>query len=269
MVGSVYAPSPRNTTWLSLQKRFLDKTLGANYTHAVWLNRADPAVFKDVTVIGRSAEYREMVTDHAYGLKQLIECFAQDQEHEHYLILDSDAFPFSLGWLERMLTWMQEDSRLPERHWASAVRVENLDTFPHPCVMFFRGEWFHSFRNPAEQFDFGIHDYVNIGSYKFKDVGLEVYDNARNSLRCQWQPMTRTNVYNPHPILGAIYGGMFYHHGAGSRSLELRSVALRQFDHHVPRFNHVSIERALWLEISKNPELFIRQLHNGGQEQVL
>lgn len=33
----------------------------------------------------------------------------------------------------------------------------------------------------------------------------------------RWTPMLRSNTHNPHPVFFAVYGGLIYHHGAGSR----------------------------------------------------
>jgi hypothetical protein len=254
MVGSVFAESERSRRWYELQLRFLDDTLGSDYEHVVFCNRCDPAMFDRSTVVGTDMTLGpDASQEHCRGLDAIWKHFKQ-HEHPYYLILDSDAFPYKSNWLERMLVWMREDDRMPERQWASAVRCENLDTFPHPCVMFIKGDFLHEC--PAEPFGMAGHE--NLLGYSFVD--LQVLLPRKYNSKVAWLPITRTNTWAPHPILSASYGGMFYHHGSGSRPFEIRSVALRQFDHHVPRFTHVNTELALWAEISKNPVLFLKQL---------
>jgi len=251
LVGSVYAPTERNEVWRDLQFRYLRATLGDDFDHAVWLNRVPESLFPNSQVAGRGG-HAELAHEHAEGLRGLLRYFLANPDYTDYLVLDSDAFPFKLNWLEKLRTWLKADHRLPERHWAAAVRTENLDTFPHPCVVFIRGDFLRGLADPLSYFDPGPHDYVNLVGFAFKDVGFRRH--------LTFQPLLRTNLWSPHPVLGAVYGGLFYHHGAGSRPLELRSVELRQFDHHVPRYSHARSEHLLWLEISRNPELFLNQL---------
>lgn len=262
LVGSVFSPTHRNETFVNLHYRYLSETLGDQYDHAVWLNRVGTDLFKSSKIAGMSDEPgQDPRHEHAEGLNGLMDFFEKNPDYENYLILDSDAFPFRANWLEKLLMWMKEDDRLPERQWAAAVRTENLDTFPHPCVFFVKGSWFRERRTPPyHEWNWGVFKQSNMLGYPFEDVSLKP-EEVEHAMNCGvFQPMTRTNFWNPHPILSAIYGGMFYHHGAGSRAVELRSVSLRQFDHHVPRFSHLETEAALWLEVSKNPNLFVRQL---------
>lgn len=259
LVGSVYAPSQRNQAWYGLQHRYLRQTLGDGYTHAVWLNRVKADPFVDSVVVGRSDEPSDSsYNEHSAGLNRLLAYFAADRDHEDYLILDSDAFPFRDGWLDKLCGWLAGDDLLPERSWASAVRCENLDTFPHPCVVFIRGGFLRRLAEPARYFDFSPATCRNLAGFTFEDVGCGLPVELAG--RQVWQPMPRSNVWNPHPVLAAVYGGLFYHHGAGSRPPDIRAVALRTFDHYVPRFAHVEIDRCLFQEISCNPELFLRQL---------
>lgn len=265
LVGTVYAPSPRNNTWLQLQRRYLDSSVGVDdYDLAVWLNRLGPTDFAGVEVVGCSGAENlfEMCREHAYALNRLMEYFLSRPDYDNYMILDSDAFPFRPAWLEKMLVWLREDDRLPERTYASVIRPENLDTFPHPCVVFIKGKWLRSLTDPLSHFHWTVRQHVNLLGYKFEDVGLagnwgKGYDGPMKGL---WQPLLRTNVWNPHPVLAAIYGGLFYHHGAGSRPIDMRAISLRQYDHHIPRYTHTELERALYGEIQLNPELFLRQL---------
>ena len=259
LVGSVYAPTERNETWRDLQFRFLQKTLGDDFDHAVWLNRVPESLFPDSQLAGRhDGDQLDFTQEHANGLRGLVRYFLAHPDYDNYLILDSDAFPFKQNWLEKLLAWLKADERLPERHWAAAVRTENLDTFPHPCVVFVRGHFLRSLPDPLGYFDPGPHEYRNLAGYSFKDVGF------LDRPPFVFQPLLRTNFWNPHPVLSAVYGGLFYHHGAGSRPLELRSVSLRQYDHHIPRYSHFDTEHSLWLEISKNPVLYLNQLAQRG-----
>ena len=171
----MYAPSPRNATWLRLQRRYLDQSVGRDqYDLAVWLNRVEPGPFRAEVLAGRSDGDRfDMCEDHAIGLNGLMKFFLDRPDYDYYLVLDSDAFPFRPAWLEKTIVWLQGCGRLPERQYAAAVRVENLDTFPHPCVVFIKGAWLRSLASPLDHFRWAVRPQTNLVGYRFEDVGLQ------------------------------------------------------------------------------------------------
>lgn len=262
LVGSVYAPCDRNQVWLSLQKRFLGESSKCDFTHGVFLNRVPADMFHEhgCEILGSTEQWREdMCEDHAFGLNAIMQAFmARLDEYENFLILDSDAFPYQDNWVERLLNWMKADDRLGEKLFAAPPRVENLDTFPHPCCCFIRGELL---RRMGDRFCFDVAPHTNLAGYQFRDVGCALPTDMDG--HHVWLPLLRTNVWTPHPIMAALYGAVFYHHGAGSRAAEFRSVALRSYDNYIARHMHGDTERQLYQEISRNPRIFIRQLMGG------
>src|SRR5262249_24076641 len=159
------------------------------------------------------------------------------------------------NWLEKLLAWMEPDERFPPRTYATAVRTENLDTFPHPCVFFVKGDYFRGLSCPADHFGFCQSQERNLLGFAFEDVTCRLIRDADG--KQLWLPMTRTNIANPHPVFVAIYGGLFYHHGAGSRGPQLRVVNMRQFDHLMPRSAHAEIEQALYRDLCADPVQFL------------
>lgn len=260
LVGSVFADHARTEKWYEIQLRLLDQTTTPNtYDHVVVANRCKPEIFKRSRVASvRGDGAPDASHEHMNGLRDLWRYFNEHPEYDHYLILDSDAFPFQVNWLERLLVWMREDDRLPERQWASVVRCENLDTFPHPCVLFVKGQFLRDVGDRTGERTFRVDDLQNLLGYSFRDLYVDLPKEVNG--KPVWLPMTRTNVWNVHPVLAALYGGMFYHHGAGSRTMEIRSVTLRNFDHYYPRWKHTTLEENIWVEISMNPIIFIRDL---------
>jgi len=259
-VGSVFVDHPRSARWYEIQLRALDQSTGADsYDHFVVSNGCDKDIFKRSVLVSEHKDRNpEPAIEHVTGLRELCQQFSDCQKvgakYDGMLILDSDAFPFVEGWRDKLDTWMAADERLPARKWASVVRTENLDTFPHPCVVYVRGDFITANHSPP----FWVKSHENLLGFRFQDVTCNL--QMRDGVDQLWLPLTRTNVWNPHPVLAAVYGGLFYHHGAGSRWVELRSVTLRQFDHHFPRYNHYQREAELWSEVSMNPLLFARQL---------
>ncbi len=259
LVASVYAPCDRNAVWLGLQKRFLEENTCLPYDFEVWLNRCDPTPFEDqkVRIAGHSdIVHRSMCHEHAAALNWLLTRFRDRvDQYRGFLILDSDAFPAATNWAERLETWMEADEFLPAKGFASACRAENLDSFPHPCCFYVKSSFL---KEAGTDLSFSVGPHTNFAGYDFEDVGCGML--RRYNGRHVWLPLMRTNSWNPHPILSAIYGGLFYHHGAGSRPLEIRSVAMRTYDTVFPRYQHAETEKQVYAEISRNPKIFVRQL---------
>jgi hypothetical protein len=291
LVASVYAPSERNQTWLDLQLRYLRQTVDS-FDLAVYLNRVDPDHFPGTLHINRPAQPRaaagpatppplvkraigylcrrnrilerlidnKVKTEHSCSLNRVLEYFRRRQgEYENYLILDSDAFPFRAGWLPRLLSWMKGGQSCGEKQYAAVVRTENLDTFPHPCAFFIKGSFLSRFR-----FDFTGRRYpeqTNLAGAKVSDVGSAIPTvwGGRHVML----PLLRSNVWNPHPILGAIYGGMFYHHGAGSRAIGFRASNMGFLDHALPPGGHLAVDQLLYAELCSNSDRLLERLAVG------
>jgi hypothetical protein len=243
LVASVYAGSDRNAVWLSLQRRFLARTT-ADYDHAVFLNRADPALFRDCLLIGRDAGGAEGSQEHANALQQVL-AYCRAHRYDDYLILDSDCFP-ACRWQERLTALMGQSPM------AAAVRVENFDLFPHPSAFFVRGFAIH------EPFlDFAVAPHRNLLGEEVRDTGCAIPLD-----RCF--PLLRSNVWNPHPIFAGVYGHLFYHHGAGSRAAETRGLLSGYYDHVLQPSARPAVEEALFRELVRRPEAFVGRLLGHG-----
>jgi hypothetical protein len=266
LVASVYAPSSRNEIWLRLQRQFLARVLQGRFTLAIWLNGVEADLFAGTTIIGHSNGPRAKLpsSDHAQALQGVVKYFESQPNYDDYLILDSDAFPIRANWLETLLNWLAPRPQIPERWFAAPARLENLDTFPHPCAFFIRGEFFRG--NPG-WFNFEPGQTRNLIGATFADTGAAIR-TEKDGLNI-WQPLTRTNTVNLHPILGAVYGDLFYHHGCGSRKLVMRAIKSGQFDHHISHKAHAAAERRLFENLLADPiGLMDRLTTEGGSQRT-
>jgi hypothetical protein len=230
--------SSRNAAWCRLQKQFIEATT-SDYDYAVYLNRTERQFFDHAFVIGENAQPWSQFE----GLRTLnkMMTFARAHPYENYLILDSDAFPVREGWLELLL------QRMGQRRFAAPIRFENLDSFPHQCALFIKGQ---AIQDP---FDFTPDmRYQNLLKQRHLDLSTGLSTE-------HLFPLVRTNRYNVHPILAGVYYDMFYHHGAGSRKAMIRSMWSSDYYHHmVP--DHFDQEEVLFRELAKNPVGFIARL---------
>ena len=225
LVGSVFAPDARNETWLRLQFQFLRKTV-SDFDHVVYLNRVEPSLFGESLVLGQVPATEDWAGDELpKAMDALMEYFISQPGYENYLMIDSDAFPIRDGWIEELYGLMEErtDGGFCTREFAAPIRCENLDMFPHGSAFFAKGDWFRG-RAPV-RYAWDYMPRTNIMGSPSKDVTLKEKDAIFDENGRQiWLPLLRTNTINYHPILGAIYGNVFYHHGAGSRSPLFRAV---------------------------------------------
>jgi len=148
------------------------------------------------------------------------------------LILDSDAFPVK-NWLDILLP------KINQYHVACPIRHENLDNFPHPCIVFF---------DRLAQIDIKMKKHTNLCGKPVEDPTV---------ITNQFFPLLKTNVFSPHPILCVIYYHLFYHHGAGSRGFLTRAT---HFDRYYDHIHESQIEYRLFDDVLYNTETFISSL---------
>ncbi len=262
LVGSVFAPTPRNAFWYELQLRFLRKTVGSDFDHVVFCNRVPEELFAESTVIGNKAEHLGFAfTELDDALMAIVRYFTSHPGYENYLILDSDAFPFQDGWLERLSELMAPipSLGLPKRRMAAPVRAENLDQFPHSCAFFIEGSYLRE-RDPQDLLQFGERPSVNFAGFAALDTMFDDA-NARSASGQQlWCPLIRTNTWNPHPIVAATYGHVFYHHGAGSRSPTFRVLQMGHSQHFLTDTQQSEIEANLFARLQRDPEALCKAL---------
>jgi hypothetical protein len=271
LVGSVFAPSDRNATWRDLQQRFLSETLGpTNFDYVAWLNRVRPELFEGTGAVVKGdweSVSRGQVDDHLVGLSGLLEYFREMRHrYEHFLILDSDAFPFRANWLEKLLWMMQgrtwtgwvgatpTSEQLPERRVAAIVQVENMDVYFHPSTVFIKGD---ALRDDESCVEFRIEPLRNIMGFDFRDLAL--------ASKVPVMPLVRSNVWNVHPTLAGVYGDLIYHHGGDTDHIYTRSVQAGCFDHYIPRAAHDRLQADVYAAISKTPDVFLDHLTGAGR----
>lgn len=239
LVISTYC-EPAVREWFPIQRKMLDKYT-RDYDLAVCLHEVRTTeAFSGVEVLG---EYEgDLMVALPDMFDKAMETF-RSRKYKNYLLLDSDCFPVKKNWLEGLEKSTEGFS------YAAPVRTENLDTFPHPCALFIRGDSvqkdYWDFRRKGESRSL-------IGA-KVKDIGAGFVVEDKKQV---FFPLVRTNFVNVHPILGAIYGDTFYHHGGGSRELFFRSGSY--WNKISP--DHYENGQHFYRFLEKNPAKFVKLL---------
>ena len=226
-VGSVFSDSPRNNYWYDLQIKNL------NFPHIVYPNC--DYKFPHSTVLKRIGSGTDQ-QGHVEGLNELISYF-KTIDSDYYLILDSDCFPVQKDWFKKLIPNLKNGV-------SAIVRYENLDSFAHPSAFFFK-------KDILKTLEFGINKVKNIVGFEFDEVTSNVKD---------FFPLIRTNYVNPHPIMFGIYWKMFYHHGAGSRSLKFRAINdLKYYENtEIDKLNEENFRKLI-----SNTDEYIQYLNTG------
>lgn len=211
LIVSTYGPDAI-ADWWSIQQDFIAKNT-KNYDFGVFLhNIADDSPFRCHKIIGRAEG--ELLYTLPEMFHQIYHFFRQNP-YKNYLLLDSDCFPVKKDWQDKLLELMGD------RWYAAPVRTDNLDTVPHPCALFIRGEHIHKhlfyFRRPS------VGRMTNLMGEEVQDIGTGFKTEVDG--KAVFFPLMRSNYVNVHPMLAAVYGDLFYHHGAGSRIPWFRSTA--------------------------------------------
>jgi hypothetical protein len=258
LVGSVYGAAPRNPQWYRLQRFFLDQGDDA-YELAVFLNSVDASVVPGATIVGATQALRPAVkgiVQHRDGLCALMDHFYARPEYDGYLILDSDAFPIVPNWRTRLEARMRAHDGLPVRWMAAPVRTENLDLFAHPSACYFSAAGLAAARGIGVPL-WRIASRTNLLGMAFEELGL---DPAFAGGEPRVLPLLRSNAVNPHPVLAAVYGDVFYHHGAGSRPAVRSRVTEPELDGRFSAEANVATDRVLFDALCAGPQSFVRRL---------
>jgi hypothetical protein len=220
LIVSIFAPSPWNREWYSLQSGYIAATTkDCAYDHELFLNGvAESELSAHATLLGSSSES----LDHATALRQTVGALRQ-RTHDYFLLLDSDCFPIAPNWFTILRGQMERFGKKI----AAPIRFENLDRMPHPCAFFLTRAALHDERI---NFDKGSRA-PNLLGKDTADVG-----NAMLDLMPLLLPLLRTNIVNPHPVAAAVYDHLFYHHGAGSRNSRFR--VLHKYGYHAHWWDH-------------------------------
>jgi hypothetical protein len=187
--------------WIEIQRRYLDRFIAQPFRTYASLEGISEEYnrFFDVVVPSKGA--------HAGKLNLLGRVIADTADSDDLIMfVDGDSFPVAdpMAPIEQLLA----DSSL-----AAVCRLENDgDLQPHPCFcvvpvrtwLELRGDWSSGHLYAPDRTDVG----ANL---------LHILETTGT----RWAKILRTSTHELHPVLFGIYGGFWYHHGAGFRKLKL------------------------------------------------
>lgn len=222
LIGSVFASDDDfQEQLLDLQLRFIKATTDS-FDHVVFISKSTKEKsFENKTHVIQRGVSENCDNQHVEGLESLHRYFLQVRDqYDYFLILDSDAFPIKKNWIKTLTNKMSPQqcfddegfftfSYGPEFEIASVIRQENFESRLHASILFANNR---SLDEISFEYRLVGKDILNRDE---TDVCLPLYQFEK---REKAYPLIRTNKVNIHPIVAGVYGDMFYHHGAGTRS---------------------------------------------------
>lgn len=257
----------RSSRWVDPQLEYIRRNTRGNYRVVA---AVDPTISAEEH--GKFAEV--IVTPirlHSEKLNLLAEAVCRQASDDDWIVfIDNDCFPIS--------DWVPMISDQLRRHEFLAVRRdENVgDRQPHPCFAVttagfwkrLKGDWRAGY------------SWTNLEGRQITDVGGNLLKQLEEA-DVNWLPLLRSNRTDLHPVFFAVYAGIVYHHGAGSRAPHCRADreriramlpawrrkilhALGRYGRHVERQKEITgrIGEEIFQQLVRDPQ-FGRQFMEG------
>ncbi len=246
LIMSIYAPSELNEDWYRLQKHFIKKHTLLPYDFKIITNNVAMDMFEEDEVVYTN----KTNVGHPAAIEQMLDYMRNHSEYSGYLMLDSDCFPVRPGWHEILGQQMYQFNKTM----AAPIRFENLDLFPHPCVVYMDKKGIKN-----KKINFNYKKVKNLLGEMIDEVGGAMCDLSDDVL-----PLLRTNRINLHPVAAGIYHHLFYHHAAGSRGFDFRLIKKYEYcKHWIDSESHDEFGKHLLEALLQDPESFIDKLMHG------
>jgi hypothetical protein len=238
LIGSVFSGTGKPQL-LDLQLSFISQNTINEYDHVCYLTeKAKPTEYNkhiNSSIIGQNnLTHKDPSKSHLNGLLSILAYFkTQTDYYDMFIILDSDCFPINKSWDQTCYGLLQKNDII------SCIRTENLDTFLHPSICAFKDVSLIDFQRleidnllgeqTSDNQVVPLWKNCNQSAFLWHSAPSDWFGSTDPQSRGEFRskakvfPLIRTNRKNHHPILAAIYGDLFYHHGCGSRSQVIRS----------------------------------------------
>ena len=242
LIGSVYYKSANNKLWYSLQQKFISKNTNS-FDFVVCSNYVNQKIFDpDHIIYAIDGPIKKAL--HGDGLNFIIN-YAIKKKYKKLLLLDSDCFPVLDNW-QGILEKDMEEFLV-----AAIVRCEKLDLFLHPSACYIKDL-------PKAEIYFSYVEISNLITSKF----IELSGNIDIG---NFYPLLRSNAININPLLFGIYKNMFYHHGAGSYTVDpikYNSGPMKGYfgKGYYGMKNYKSINEIVLKKLKSEPDVFIKYL---------
>lgn len=233
----VYLVDAGNERLLETHLRFIRENTRADYeihgvatrltAEARRMLEAEPAVRLHSLPAGDERGHHE----HSRHLEALV-AKALDSGCTHLATFHVDSFPIAEGWEGTVAAKLSAQSPV-----CAVLEPGDGDTPARPSsvLLFCEAAWWRQARpafypDPAtlEREDFRAFLARHGQTVRHSGIGIGWALHQRGE---SWTPLTRSNRWNPHPVLAGVYGGVVFHLGAAARRASFASDPDRRVPH--------------------------------------
>jgi hypothetical protein len=203
--GDFNADEAREYPWIDLCLQQIERhSRGTSYEVLVWDNTWLPEHREMIERHPRVRRFEpsEPGTDVRHGASLDLLVRKVRPRTQFIITLDTDSFPIRDGWIEN-LTGRLTDDALVAGVWRDEM-LPRKPAFIHPCCLAIRKQTLH---------ELGAKFLVGSGADVAHNVTLAVEEAGARASK-----LRRSNQFNAHFLMGAVYGELIYHQGAGSRA---------------------------------------------------
>ncbi|QXP84577.1 sulfotransferase domain-containing protein [Methylococcus sp. Mc7] len=223
---------PSQERWIVFcLRRILEITRQPNYHIYLWNNNVDDKYVehfcknKNKISLIQADRNERLEHPHACALERLLR-IAEKDGCNYIVTIDSDTFPLDPSWLEQLIRalhgnvvlsgiWRDELSKAITPYIHPSCLATTIDFIRLHNIRF-------DFIAPNTQNE--IHDTLSVLTETAQRYNYETFK------------LVRSNKKNIHRLIGGIYGGIVYHHGAGSRNnISFWDEPLTAFSSHINR----------------------------------
>lgn len=209
--GDFNTEEAREFPWIDLCLRQIERhSRGSSYEVLVWDNSWMPEHKEIIERFPRTRRFEPRRIGagvrHGPALDRLL--LRVRPGTEFVITLDTDSFPIRDGWIENLTGRLSRDVLL-----AGVWRDELLPrkpAFVHPSCLAIRRSTLRELAAPMA---------IGKSSDVAHNVTLAVEKAGGRVSR-----LRRSNAYNAHYLMGAVYGDLIYHQGAGSRAARFKPL---------------------------------------------
>lgn len=194
-------------------EKILQNTSRGDYKIFVWNNNVyDHDVRNYLKAVNaviyiEAAPNEHLLHPHAVPLQRLYS-FAKQHGPKYIVTMDSDAHPIRQGWLEELLTNI-DDKKVISGIWRDELK-DGIKPYIHPSCLC-------TTVNFIEQNGLRL-DYIAPNTDELRHDTLSSFTDKADELSgITYHKLRRSNKNNFHRLMGGVYGDYIYHHGAGTR----------------------------------------------------
>jgi hypothetical protein len=198
--------------WMNLQSRFIKKYTTVEYKVICGVTEIDVGSVKNELKLHSTNVYDISSVENKHYVKMnkmynILNSF-DPSDSDVIVFIDPDAFPIDDSWYEKIINKLQVYPlvAISREENIEPLLDEKFKPYPHPC---FLATTYGFWKNNNLSWELNPSRGASCAGVLLK----ETLDN----LGVVWGKMLRTNCWDLHPLMFAVYDDLIFHNGSGNR----------------------------------------------------